>query len=84
MRISLKVMPGAKRNEWKEEAGQIKVYLNAPAVEGKANAALVRFLAAHFRVKTGQIEIIKGLKSRHKVINIEGIYSASLSKQTDA
>ncbi len=73
MRIALKVVPGAKRDEWKEEAGQVKIYLNAPAVEGKANAALIRFLAAHFRVKTTQIEIIKGLKSRHKVINIEEI-----------
>jgi uncharacterized protein (TIGR00251 family) len=73
MRISLKVVPGAKRNVWKAEGGTIKIYLNAPAVDGKANAALVRFLAEHFGVKTAQVEIIKGLKSRHKVINIEGI-----------
>jgi uncharacterized protein (TIGR00251 family) len=73
MRISLKVIPGAKRNEWKAEGQQVRVYLNAPAVEGKANAALIKFLTAHFGVKSSQVEIIKGLKSRHKVINIEGI-----------
>lgn len=53
--------------------GQIKVYLNAPAVDGKANAALLKFLAQHFAVKSAHIEIIKGLKTRQKVINIEGI-----------
>ena len=73
MKISLKVMPGAKRNEFKEEGDSIKVYLNAPAVDGKANAALINFLAGHYGVKLSQIEIIKGLKSRHKIINIEGI-----------
>jgi uncharacterized protein (TIGR00251 family) len=73
MRIQLKVIPGAKRNEWKSEGEQVRVYLTAPAVDGKANAALVRFLAEYYGVKISQIEIIKGLKSRNKVINIEGI-----------
>ena len=73
MRFSLKVIPGAKRNEWVEAKGIVKVYLNAPAVDGKANVALVKFLAGHFGVKSSQIEITKGLKSRHKIISIEGI-----------
>lgn len=73
MRLSLKVIPGARRNEWTEENGVFKVYLNAPAVDGKANAALVKFLAGHFKVKSSQIQIIKGLKSRQKIINIERI-----------
>jgi uncharacterized protein (TIGR00251 family) len=66
-------MPSAKQNRWVEEDGLIKVYLNAPAVDGKANTALVNFLAQHFVVRSSQIEIIKGLKTRQKVINIEGI-----------
>ena len=70
MRLELKVVPGARKNSWKEDAGQNKVYLCAPAVDGKANQALIEFLAEHFSIKKSQIEIIKGLKSRHKVINI--------------
>jgi len=73
MKISIKVIPGAGRDEWKDEGETAKVYLSAPAVDGKANAALIRFLAGHFGVKASQVDIIKGLKSRHKVINIEGI-----------
>ena len=70
MRISLKVIPNAKKDAYNEDSGVIKVHLRAPAVNGKANAALVQFLAGYFGVKASQVEVIKGLKSRHKVINI--------------
>jgi uncharacterized protein (TIGR00251 family) len=73
MKITLKVIPGAKKNLWKDEPLGVKVYLNAPAVEGKANKALVDFLSEHFGVSKARIEIIKGLKSRHKTIMIKGI-----------
>jgi len=70
MLISVKVIPGAKKTLVKEEAGGLKVYIPAPAVDGKANAALVEVLADHFGVKRRAVEIIKGLKSRHKTIKI--------------
>lgn len=74
MKISLKVVPGSKRNQWREEeSGSVKVYLSAPAVDGKANVALIKFTAAHFQVRENQVEIIRGLKSRHKIINISGL-----------
>lgn len=50
-----------------------KVYVNAPAVDGKANKALIALLAEYFQVRKSRIEITKGLKSRHKTINIKGI-----------
>ncbi|MFA6548570.1 MAG: DUF167 domain-containing protein [Candidatus Margulisiibacteriota bacterium] len=65
-RIEIKVVPNAKRNELKEG----KVYLTAPAVEGKANQALIEFIAEHFGVKKRQVKIIKGMKSRQKVVEI--------------
>lgn len=71
MPLELKVIPGARKNLYKEENGRIKVYLTAPAVDGRANEALVDFLAEHFNVRSSAIEIIKGLKSRNKVINIK-------------
>lgn len=71
--MDIKVIPGAKENAIKEDGGLWKVRLTAPAVDGKANKALIGFLAEHFRVPKRQIEIIKGLKSRHKTINIESI-----------
>jgi uncharacterized protein (TIGR00251 family) len=78
MRIEVKVIPGAKKDAIKQERDMWegdtwKVYTSAPAVDGKANKALIALLAGHFQVRKSQIEIIKGLKSRHKTISIEGI-----------
>ncbi|MBF0330562.1 MAG: DUF167 domain-containing protein [Candidatus Omnitrophica bacterium] len=70
MIIEVKVIPGAKKNLLKEDGLITKVYLTAPPVDGKANEALVDFLAEHYNVRSSRIEIIKGLKSRNKVINI--------------
>ncbi|MCB9758055.1 MAG: DUF167 domain-containing protein, partial [Candidatus Omnitrophica bacterium] len=66
-----KVIPGAKRNVFKQEADSIKVYLTAPPVDGKANKALIAFLAQHFSVRKAQVVITKGLQTRNKTISIE-------------
>lgn len=73
MLLNIRVVPGAKKNFVKDEEGRLKVYLNAPAVEGKANKALIKFLAEYFKVRKNQIEITKGLKSRDKIVNINGL-----------
>jgi uncharacterized protein len=51
----------------------IKVKVIAPPVEGKANEALIRFLAREFRISPSCIEIIKGHHSREKILRISGI-----------
>jgi uncharacterized protein (TIGR00251 family) len=49
--LELHVQPGAKRSEFAGTHGaRIKLRLAAPAVDGKANAALVEFLADYFAV----------------------------------
>ena len=73
MKIEVKVIPGAKRNLVLSEGTGLKVYLTAPAADGKANKALVDILAQNYGVRKQQIEIIKGLKSRHKIIIIGDI-----------
>lgn len=71
MKIEIKVIPGARKNLFKEDGPIAKVYLTAPAVDGKANKALIDFLSDHFDTSKSRIEIIKGLKSRIKTINIQ-------------
>ncbi|MFH1709562.1 MAG: DUF167 domain-containing protein [bacterium] len=73
MRLNVKVIPNAKRERLVVEEGRVRVYLTAPAVEGKANKALINFLAAHFRVKKNMVTIISGQTSRVKLVDIEGI-----------
>lgn len=70
MTLNIKVFAGAKKDLYKDEDGRIKVYLTAPAIDGRANEALTKFLSRHLGVRSSAIEIIKGLKSRNKVISI--------------
>lgn len=70
--LELHVQPGAKRTEFAGKHGdRIKVRLAAPALEGKANAALVEFLADHYRVPKRNVTIAAGLRSRAKRVVIE-------------
>jgi uncharacterized protein (TIGR00251 family) len=68
--INIKIIPNAKKEEVKEEEGRLKIHVRAPAVDGKANKALIELLAAHFNVKKKDIAIIKGELSRDKVVSI--------------
>ncbi len=69
--IRIRVIPNAKKNRILEEGGKLKAYVAAPAVEGKANKALIKLLANHFNVKKGNVRIIKGARSREKVVKID-------------
>jgi uncharacterized protein (TIGR00251 family) len=72
--LDLHVQPGAKRSEFAgEHGGRMKVRLAAPAVEGKANEALVEFLAAYFGLPKRNVRIISGLRSRQKRVIVEGV-----------
>jgi uncharacterized protein (TIGR00251 family) len=73
MRLEIKTIPGAKKNIIKTDTVPLRVYLTAPAVDGKANKALVDFLSDYYKITKSNITIIRGLKSRHKTIIIEGI-----------
>lgn len=69
--LDLHVQPGAKRTEFAgEHGGRIKVRLAAPPVDGKANRALVEFLAAHYGVARSSVTIESGLSSRQKTVVI--------------
>ncbi len=70
-RLMIKVIPNARVEKIVEEPGRLKIYLRAPAVEGKANEALIEFLAGHFGVKKSGIKIIRGLTSREKLVEID-------------
>jgi uncharacterized protein (TIGR00251 family) len=66
------VQPGASRSEFAGRHGErIKVRLAARAVDGKANQALVEFLAEHYKVPKRNVRIESGLRSRSKRVVIE-------------
>lgn len=74
LRFKIKVQPRASRNEitgWQGDA--LKIRLTAPPVDGEANKVCLKFLADFFEVSRQQINIISGLKSRNKTIEIAGL-----------
>lgn len=73
MILELHVQPGAARSEFAGKHGErIKVRIAAPAVDDKANAALIEFLAAHYGVPRRSVRIVSGLRSRRKRVAIDG------------
>jgi uncharacterized protein (TIGR00251 family) len=75
--LRLRVVPNARRSEVVGVHGEaIKVKVQAPAVEGKANEALREFLAERLDVPAGAVEIISGGKSRDKMVAVEGLETA--------
>lgn len=74
MILEVHVQPGARRSEFAGQHGErIKIRLAAPAMENRANEALVEFLAAHYRVPKRNVRIAAGLKSRDKRVVIDGV-----------
>lgn len=51
----------------------IRVRLTAPPVDGAANEALVRFLAARLKVSRAAVELVAGETGRSKVVEVTGI-----------
>ncbi len=70
--LAIRVTPRASRNEIVEVLadGTIKIRLTAPPVEGKANEALVEFLAEVLEVPPSAIEIVAGVTGRDKLVSI--------------
>lgn len=71
--LTLHIQPGAKRSEIAGLHGEaLKIRLAAPPVEGRANEALLKFVAGLFDVPVRQVELKQGEQSRHKVVAIRG------------
>ena len=82
VRLAVRVQPRAKANAlagWQE--GALKVRLTAPPVEGKANKALVNYLAEVLGVARSALTIVSGQNARAKVLAIEGLDEAELYRR---
>jgi uncharacterized protein len=58
--------------------GALKVALAAPPVDGAANAALIEFLSDLLAVPRRAVEIVRGERSKRKVVRVSGIAKAAL------
>ena len=71
--IRVHVVPNATIDKVVGDLATASPSLCAPAVEGKANAALINFLAGRLKVPARTIVLVRGQKSRDKIVRIDGL-----------
>ena len=71
--MEIRLQPRACRDRVQgERGGVIAIQLKAPPVDGAANAALLRFVAAQLGVQRSAVELVRGSTGRNKWIRVEG------------
>lgn len=77
--LAVRVQPGAKKTAiigvWGEGAdAQLKIAVQAPPIEGRANVELTKFLAEKFAISRSAVELMSGELSRCKVFLLHGVH----------
>ena len=76
--LAVRAQPGAKKTAiagvyGEGPAAQLKIAVQAPPLEGRANTALIAFLAETFGLAKNAVELMAGESSRSKVFLLRGI-----------
>jgi len=79
--LAVRAQLGAKRTAiagiyGEGPSAQLKIAVNAPPLEGRANAALIEFLAEMFGLPKNAVEILSGEIARSKVFRLRGVMMA--------
>ena len=77
--LEVKVKPNSKKFGFVRKGGKLILEVTSPPKEGKANAEIIRGLK---RVLGKDVEIFKGLKSREKIIFVNGAASEDIKNRT--
>ena len=71
MKVTIQVKPNARKEAVETlPSGELKVSVNAPPQEGRANEAVIRLLAEHYGVPKSKVTIKLGASGRRKVVEI--------------
>jgi hypothetical protein len=71
--LSVKLQPRASINEIGEPLGdELRIKVTAPPVDAAANEALIKLLAGQLDCARGCMELVRGHKSRHKIVKLHG------------
>jgi uncharacterized protein YggU (UPF0235/DUF167 family) len=80
--IRVRLTPRAAREQIAAgESGAYLVRVTAPPVDGRANEALCRLIARRAGVAPSRVTLVRGAKSREKVLSVEGIDPATLHER---
>jgi hypothetical protein len=82
--LAVRVHPAAKRNAiGGTHDGALKISLTSPPTDGRANDALVAFLAERLRLPRSRISLISGASSRSKTLRVAGKSAAEVLAALD-
>jgi uncharacterized protein (TIGR00251 family) len=81
--LAVRAQPGAKKTAitgvyGDGAAAQLKIAIHAPPIEGRANQALIAYLAELFSVPKYAVELVTGELSRSKVFLLRGVTLAQV------
>ena len=80
--LAVKLQPRASKNEIGAPLGdELRIKVTAPPVDAAANEALVKLLAGQLDCARGRVELIRGHKSRHKVVKLHGFAPEEVLKK---
>ncbi len=78
--LTVRVHPGARRNAITgTHDGALKIALTTPPTDGRANAALIAFLADRLKLPRASITLLTGATSRSKTLLLDGLTSEALT-----
>lgn len=82
LRLPVRVIPRAAKTEIQGIHGDaLKIRLNSPPVEGKANQALLRYLSDELDIPRSQIQLTSGETGRNKILLITGLSKPELLRK---
>ena len=80
--LAIKVQPRASANEIGLPLGdELRIKVTAPPVDAAANEALLQLLAAKLDCPRRMVELVRGQKSRHKLVKLYGFAVADVLKK---
>jgi uncharacterized protein (TIGR00251 family) len=78
--LTLHIQPGTKKTEFAGLHGDaLKIRLAAPPVDGKANEALIKFVAETLKLPKSAVTLKSGQTSRRKVLEVQGATPSSVA-----
>lgn len=82
MLLQVHLQPGARRTEvCGEHGGRLKIAIAAPPLDGRANEALIRWLAVQLGLPRRQLCLVAGQRSRDKTLRAEGANGAEVLRR---
>ncbi len=71
--LFLRVIPGNRITKLVLGEEGLIFYTEEPPIRGRANVSLVKYISKALRISTSRVKIVRGLKSRDKLVSVEGV-----------